>query len=53
MTQAAAAPGTTREAAGPRSAVVVNPSKVTDLEGRRREICAVLAEAGWPEPQWL
>jgi diacylglycerol kinase family enzyme len=38
---------------GPRSAVVVNPSKVTDLDGRRREICAALAEAGWPEPLWL
>ncbi len=57
MTQAAsaseAAREAAREAAGPRSAVVVNPSKVTDLEGRRREICAVLAEAGWPEPLWL
>jgi diacylglycerol kinase family enzyme len=38
---------------GPRSAVVVNPSKVTDLDGRRREICAALADAGWPEPLWL
>jgi diacylglycerol kinase family enzyme len=36
-----------------RSAVVVNPSKVLDLDGRRREICAVFAEAGWPEPLWL
>jgi diacylglycerol kinase family enzyme len=53
VTQAAAAPGDTAGAAGPRSAVVVNPSKVTDLEGRRREICAALAEAGWPEPLWL
>jgi diacylglycerol kinase family enzyme len=32
---------------------VVNPAKVTDLAGRRREICAALAEAGWPEPFWL
>jgi hypothetical protein len=39
--------------AGPRSAVVVNPAKVVDLDGRRREICAALAEAGWPEPLWL
>jgi diacylglycerol kinase family enzyme len=38
---------------GTRSAVVVNPAKVTDLEGRRKEICAVLADAGWPEPLWL
>jgi diacylglycerol kinase family enzyme len=36
-----------------RSAVVVNPSKVVDLEGRRAEICAALARAGWPEPLWL
>jgi diacylglycerol kinase family enzyme len=33
--------------------VVVNPSKVTDLAARREEICAALAEAGWPEPLWL
>jgi diacylglycerol kinase family enzyme len=33
--------------------VVVNPSKVTDLDSRRREICAVLTEAGWPEPLWI
>jgi diacylglycerol kinase family enzyme len=37
----------------PRSAVVVNPAKVLDLDTRRAEICAVLAEAGWPEPLWL
>ncbi|HEV7898391.1 MAG TPA: diacylglycerol kinase family protein [Planosporangium sp.] len=36
-----------------RSAVVVNPSKVADLDHRRREICAALARAGWPEPLWL
>jgi YegS/Rv2252/BmrU family lipid kinase len=36
-----------------RSAVVVNPSKVVDLDGRRAEICAALAAAGWPEPLWL
>jgi diacylglycerol kinase family enzyme len=36
-----------------RSAVVVNPAKVADLDGRRAEICAALAEAGWPEPLWL
>jgi YegS/Rv2252/BmrU family lipid kinase len=35
------------------SAVVVNPSKVVDLDARREEICAALAEAGWPEPLWL
>jgi diacylglycerol kinase family enzyme len=32
---------------------VVNPSKVLDLDERRREICGALAEAGWPEPLWL
>ncbi len=37
----------------PRSAVVINPSKVTDLEQRRTEICSALAEAGWDEPLWL
>ncbi len=36
-----------------RSAVVINPSKVTDQEARRGEICAALADADWPEPMWL
>ncbi|GAA2348203.1 diacylglycerol kinase family protein [Dactylosporangium salmoneum] len=36
-----------------RSAVVINPSKVLDLEERRRELCDALAAAGWPEPLWL
>jgi diacylglycerol kinase family enzyme len=36
-----------------QSAVVVNPSKVTDLAARRAEIRAALAEAGWPDPLWL
>jgi YegS/Rv2252/BmrU family lipid kinase len=44
---------TTSTAILTRSAVVVNPSKVTDLDGRRDEICAALAEAGWAEPLWL
>jgi YegS/Rv2252/BmrU family lipid kinase len=35
------------------SAVVANPSKVTDLAERKDEICAALASAGWPEPLWL
>jgi YegS/Rv2252/BmrU family lipid kinase len=38
---------------GQISAVVVNPSKVTDLQERRAEICAALAAVGWPEPLWL
>lgn len=44
---------TTTTAVRTRSAVVVNPSKVDDLDGRRAEICAALAEAGWAEPLWL
>jgi YegS/Rv2252/BmrU family lipid kinase len=36
-----------------RSAVVINPSKVVDVDRRRREICAELAEAGWAEPLWI
>jgi diacylglycerol kinase family enzyme len=39
--------------AGVASAVVVNPSKVADLDAHRAEICAALAAAGWPEPLWL
>jgi diacylglycerol kinase family enzyme len=38
---------------GPRSAVVVNPAKVLDLEEHRRIIFAGLDAAGWPEPMWL
>jgi diacylglycerol kinase family enzyme len=53
VTQAVPASEDTDGLTGPRSAVVVNPSKVTDLDGRRREICAALADAGWPEPLWL
>jgi diacylglycerol kinase family enzyme len=33
--------------------VVVNPSKVADLDARRREICAALADVGCPGPLWL
>ncbi len=40
-------------ARGPRSAVVVNPVKVTDLDLLRRTIGEGLAAAGWPEPMWL
>jgi YegS/Rv2252/BmrU family lipid kinase len=36
-----------------RSAVVVNPAKVIDLDDKRRAICEALAGAGWPEPAWL
>ncbi|GAA0798778.1 diacylglycerol/lipid kinase family protein [Spirilliplanes yamanashiensis] len=36
-----------------QTAVVVNPSKVTDMEGLRRTLCDGLATAGWPAPIWL
>ncbi|MEV0806897.1 diacylglycerol kinase family protein [Micromonospora sp. NPDC050200] len=42
----------TAEDAPPRSAVVVNPSKVTDLDQFRRTVQDALAAAGWPEPAW-
>jgi len=38
---------------GPRSAVVVNPVKVPDLNVLRRTIEQGLASAGWPAPTWL
>jgi diacylglycerol kinase family enzyme len=36
----------------PRSAVVVNPVKVPDLDQLRRIIGEGLAKAGWPAPVW-
>ncbi|MBB2948761.1 YegS/Rv2252/BmrU family lipid kinase [Actinoplanes lutulentus] len=36
-----------------RSAVVVNPVKVPDLDELRQTITEALAAAGWPEPMWL
>ncbi|MGC4897340.1 diacylglycerol/lipid kinase family protein [Micromonospora sp. DT31] len=36
----------------PRSAVVVNPVKVADLDEFRRTVDGALAAAGWPEPTW-
>jgi diacylglycerol kinase family enzyme len=42
-----------RSTAALRSAVVVNPVKVPDLDLLRRTIVAALAAAGWPEPMWL
>ncbi|MFI6264034.1 diacylglycerol/lipid kinase family protein [Micromonospora sp. NPDC051006] len=38
---------------GLRSAVVVNPVKVADLDELRRTVNDALAAAGWPEPQWF
>lgn len=37
----------------PPSAVVVNPSKVDDLEQLRRTVDGTLSRAGWPAPQWF
>ncbi|MGK5443497.1 diacylglycerol/lipid kinase family protein [Micromonospora sp. URMC 105] len=42
----------TADDAPPRSAVVVNPSKVTDLDQFRRIVDDALAAAGWPAPAW-
>ena len=36
----------------PRSAVVVNPVKVADLDEFRRTVDGALAAAGWPAPTW-
>jgi diacylglycerol kinase family enzyme len=36
-----------------RSAVVVNPVKVTDLDALRRTVGDTLDAAGWPEPLWF
>ena len=45
--------GQSRTNQPPASAVVVNPSKVDDLEDLRRVVDDTLARAGWPAPQWL
>jgi diacylglycerol kinase family enzyme len=37
---------------GPRSAVVLNPVKVPDMEFLRRIVGEGLSKAGWPEPAW-
>jgi diacylglycerol kinase family enzyme len=36
----------------PRSAVVVNPAKVTDLHNFRETVDGALEAAGWPVPTW-
>nr|WP_229688684.1 diacylglycerol kinase family protein [Micromonospora yangpuensis] len=38
---------------GPRSAVVVNPVKVDDLDELRQTVDAALTTAGWPAPRWF
>jgi YegS/Rv2252/BmrU family lipid kinase len=37
----------------PRSAVVVNPAKVENLDGVRNTVERALSRAGWPAPGWL
>jgi len=41
------------ECAGLRSAVVVNPAKVPQLDELRRTVDETLAAADWPEPRWF
>lgn len=36
-----------------RAAVVVNPTKVGDVEARRRRVSTEMALAGWADPLWL
>ena len=48
-------PGTTESTAtavGRTVAVILNPTKATDLARTRRDIRAALAVHGWPEPMW-
>jgi hypothetical protein len=35
-----------------RSAVVVNPAKVDDVDGFRETVNGALTKAGWPAPRW-
>jgi diacylglycerol kinase family enzyme len=44
--------GTLCRVTGPRSAVVVNPTKVPDMDLLRRTIAEGLDGVGWPEPSW-
>jgi YegS/Rv2252/BmrU family lipid kinase len=37
----------------PRTAVVANPSTMTDRDATQSDIRAALAGSGWPEPLWL
>ena len=45
--------GRSRSNPTPASAVVVNPSKVDDLDELRHTVEATLSQAGWPAPRWL
>jgi diacylglycerol kinase family enzyme len=37
----------------PRAAVIVNPTKFTDVPALRREVTGVCRDAGWAEPLWI
>jgi diacylglycerol kinase family enzyme len=45
--------GPSRTNPAPRSAVVVNPSKVDDLDELRHTVDDTLSRAGWPAPRWF
>jgi diacylglycerol kinase family enzyme len=45
--------GTLTPVTGPRTAVVVNPVKIPDMDVFRDTVCSGLAQAGWPEPAWF
>jgi diacylglycerol kinase family enzyme len=45
--------GQSRTHPAPASAVVVNPSKVNNLEQLRRTVDDTLTRAGWPAPRWF
>jgi diacylglycerol kinase family enzyme len=44
---------TSRTNRTPRSAVVVNPSKIDDWNGLRSTVDDTLIRAGWPAPRWF
>lgn len=52
MTAMTVTNGRIRTNQAPASAVVVNPSKVEDLDGLRRTVDDTLSRAGWPAPRW-
>lgn len=45
--------GNRRTNRAPASAVVVNPSKVGDMDELRRTVDDTLTRAGWPAPRWF
>jgi diacylglycerol kinase family enzyme len=42
-----------RDGRAPRSAVVVNPSKIDKIDELRQTVDRALSRAGWPAPQWF